>query len=211
MDKHSLYELCLQRISSFRHKELLTTEAGEKLHSLLPTSLLVVLKIFSASSGLSFPRVTPHLVKDLGKEIPDVYLTEKGLDFFDKQVSNMSPELFTLLLPILKNMHTPASFLISDHRIRKNILGQISNSQRTKPKPPIKIVLFIDNNPPYDYLEKEYIYDNVYEARMFINNLIRFMPPSRLELWRVRTTGARVIKEQLDLITTKKPYNMNQT
>jgi len=70
--------------------------------------------------------------------------------------------------------------------------------------------VLVDNSAPYEYLQSEYIYDSIYEARQFINKLVTYVAPSRLELWRVRTDGrtGQIRRDPEPVLITKAPYKV---
>lgn len=201
-------EVFQNRIDYFQDLGYLSYTTESKEHPLLKTTLLLVLKVWSMYHQLSFPRVTGHLGKKI--DIPDIYTTELGDKIFIKFLESMSTELFEMIAPIYKNTLTPSTFISTNPRTLQNLRGEVGITTRKKPKLPITIHLLVDNDEPFEYLKGEYVWDNIFEARTFINRLVAYVPPSRLELWRVRTdtkTGA-VRKDQLDVLTTRSPYNM---
>lgn len=201
-------ELLQSRIDFFHDMGFISYKSESKKHPLLKTTLLLVLKIWSMYHNLSFPRITGHVGKKV--DIPELYTTELGDKIFVKYLESMSKELFEMVAPIYKNTFTPTNFVHSNPRTIQNLRGEVGITTRKTPKYPITIHLLVDNDEPFEYLKGEYIWDNIYEARTFINKLVAYVPPSRLELWRVRTdvrTGG-IRKDALDVLTTRSPYNM---
>ena len=141
-----------------------------------------------------------------------MYLTDLGLATFLKFVSVISQELFELVFPIYKGNLTPSNYELSNPRTLQNMRGEVGASARTKPKPPLTIHILVENSKPFDYLKPEYIFDTMYEARLFLNKLIAYVPTARLELWRVRTSvkTGKVTREQAPLIISRAPHNMHK-
>lgn len=201
-------ELLQSRLDYFCSLGYLVYHSDEKAHPLLPVTLLLVLKIYSMMHTLSFPRVTATNIKKI--DIPVVYTTPLGDAMFIKYLLSISPELFEMVAPVFKGQFTPKTFIESNPRTYQNLKGVVGESTRTTPKLPLKIHLLVDNTAPFEYLKAEYIYDSIYEARLFINKLVQYVPTSRLELWRVRTnlkTGV-VKRDPEPVLITKAPYKM---
>lgn len=201
-------EVLQNRIDYFHDLGYISYTSETKKHPLLKTTLLLVIKIWAMYHNLSFPRITGATGR--GIDVPELYTTELGDKIFTKYLESMSTELFEMVAPIYKNTFTPQNFVHSNPRTIQNLRGEVGITTRKKPKMPITIHLLVDNDEPFEYLKSEYIWDNIYEARTFVNKLVAYIPPSKLELWRVRTdvkTGA-VRKDALNVLTTKSPYNM---
>lgn len=200
-------DLIQSRLDYFHNLGYLTYHS-DKEHHLFNTTLLLVLKVFSMMHGLSFPTVNARNIKEV--EAPVVYVTDMGEKIFLKHISVMSKDLFDMVAPVFKGTLEPSTFELSNPRTLQNLRGLVGSSTRKTVKPPLKVHLLVDNSPPFDYLQPEYIFDTMYEARMFTNKLIAYLPTARLELWRVRTdmkTG--VIRRDLaPLIISKRPYKM---
>lgn len=201
-------DLLQSRLDYFTSLNYLSYHSDTKQHPLLTVTLLLVLKVYSMHHGLSFPRVTTHNIKNA--EIPAVYTTELGDQIFIKYLEAMSTELFEMVAPVFKGMFTPSSFVYENPRTMQNLKGEVGTTTRTKPKPKITVHLLVDNSKPFEYLQSEYIYDTMYEARTFINKLVAYVPPSRMELYRVRVdkrTG-RTRRDEEPILISKKPYKM---
>jgi len=175
---------------------------------LTPSAALLSLKILSMIHGLPFPRVNATNMR--GVETPVLYLTDVGEKLLIKHITSMSPELFEMIAPVFKGQVNPVTFSLSDSKLYRNLLGTAGKSTRKTPKPPLKVHLLVDNSAPFEYLSPEYIYDSIYEARLFINKLVMYVPPSRMELYRVRTdvnTG-RERRDVEPVLITKAPYKV---
>lgn len=201
-------DLLQQRLDYFYSLGYIAYHHDTKEFPLLPTPLLLVIKVFSMSHNLSFPRVNAKTIR--GVDIPVVYLTELGESIFVKHLQVMSTELFEMIAPVYTGQINPATFLLSDSNLLKNIRGTVGKTQRKTKKPPLSIHLLVDNTAPFEYLKSEYIYDSIYEARLFINKLVTYIPPSRMELWRVRTDGrtGQVRRDPEPVLITKAPYKV---
>lgn len=171
-------DLLQSRLDYFHDLGYITYHSETKDHPLLPTTLLLVLKVYSMSQSLSFPRVTSVTIRKA--EIPIVYTTDLGDAIFTKYLTNMSNELFEMIAPVFKGQFTAGTFAIANPRTYQNLKGLVGATTRKTPKIPVKIHLLIDNDAPFEYLKAEYIYDSIYEARLFINKLLQYVPPSRM-------------------------------
>lgn len=158
--------------------------------------------------SLAFPRVNAKTLR--GIDAPVVYLTELGEQVVVKYIQAMSQELFDLIVPVYKGQVNVRTFVLEDSKFYRNLKGSDGIITRTKRKVPLKIHLLVDNTAPFEYLQPEYIYDSIYEARLFINKLVRYVPPSRLELWRVRTDArnGQVRRDPEPVLITKAPYKV---
>lgn len=201
-------DLLQSRLDYFHSLGYITYHSETKEHPLLPTTLLLVLKIYSMTQALSFPRVTGATIRKA--EVPVVYTTDLGDAIFTKYLMNMSNDLFEMIAPIFKGQFTAGTFVLSNPRTYQNLKGLVGATTRKKPKLPVKIHLLIDNTEPFEYLKPEYIYDSIYEARLFINKLLQYVPPSRMELWRVRTDArnGQIRRDPEPVIITKSPYKV---
>lgn len=177
---------------------------------MLEVTLMSALKLFSMYHGLSFPKVHSITLRKAQKlELPDVYATEKGEQIFIQYLESLSTDLFELVLPVFKGDFTPSNFVALNPRTMQNLRGEVGKTRRTTIKRPITLHVLIDNSEPYDYLKGEYIYDSIYEARTFINQLVRYLPPSRIELWRVRVDKqGNTRRDKLPVLVSKTPYKM---
>ena len=187
-------DLLQARIEYFHDLDYIAFHSETKRHPLMKSSLMVVLKVFSMVHGLSFPRANAKNISDID-EIPDVYVTETGEKIFINHIKTMSVELFEMIAPIFKGHVSPETFILSEPRMYKNIKGEVGTTTRKNPKHPSTYHVLVDNDPPLEYLQGEYIYNSIYEARIFINKLVRYIPPSKLELWR-RTTHPETGQER---------------
>lgn len=203
-------ELINSRLAHFKTLGYFEYTSETPKHPLQVAALVSACKVLSMLKGLSFPTANAKAIS--GTEIPEVYLTELGYKTFVKGVSIMSPELFEMVLPIFKGQFTPSNFEISNPRILQNMRGEVGASARKTPKPPLKIHILADNTYPYEYLQSEYIFDSMYEARTFLNKLLAYVPTERLELWRVRTSvkTGKVTKDREPLIISRRPHKMDK-
>lgn len=201
-------DLLQARLDYFFALEYISYHTETKAFPLTTANLLVALKVFSMKHGLSFPRVNAKSIR--GSEAPVVYLTELGEKHFTKYLQVMSVELFEMIAPIYTGQVNPSTFAFGDTPLYKNIMGTSGKVTRSKPKPPLQIHLLVDNSEPYDYLKSEYIFDSIYEARLFINKLVVYVPPTRLELWRVRVDAktGQTRKDPEPVLITKAPYKV---
>lgn len=201
-------DLLQSRLDYFHSLGYLSYHHETKEFPLLPVTLLLLLKVYSMSHGLSFPRLTGASMRKV--DIPIVYATELGEKIFIKYFEVMSPELFEMIAPVFKTQFTPALFTLSKPPVYLNLIGVAGKEKRKTKKTPLKIHVLVDNTAPFDYLKSEYIYDSIYEARLFINKLVQYVPPSRLELWRVREdrrTG-QIRRDPEPVLITKAPYKV---
>ena len=201
-------DLLQSRLDYFYNLGYISYHSENKQFTLMPSTLLLVLKVFSMLHNLSFPRVNATTIRKV--EIPAVYVTDKGEAIFIKFFETLSPELFEMIAPVFKGQFTPSTFILSEPKTFKNLKGLVGSKTRKTPKVPLKIHVLVDNFEPYEYLEPEYIYDSIYEARLFVNKLVTYLPPSRLELWRVRTdtrTG-QIRRDPEPVLITKAPYKV---
>lgn len=201
-------DILQQRLDYFQSLDYITYHDNTKEYPLTTANLLVCLKIFSMSHKLSFPRVNAKSIR--GAEAPIVYLTKLGENIFIKHMENMSVELFEMIAPIYTKQINPKTFAIGETSLYKNIKGVEGKQRKKKRKIPLTIHLLVDNSPPFDYLKTEYIYDTIYEARQFVNRLVAYVPPSRLELWRVRVDArnGHTRRDSVPLLTTRGPYKV---
>jgi hypothetical protein len=201
-------EVLQSRLDYFHSLGYITYHSEEKEFPLLPVSLLLAIKVYSMSHNLHFPRVNAKTIR--GAEIPIVYLTELGEGIFIKYLEAMSVELFEMIAPVYKGQINPATFALKDSKLLRNIKGLDGKKKKAKRKVPLSIHLLVDNSAPFEYLKPEYIWDGIYEARLFINKLVRYVPPSRLELWRVRVDGrsGQVRRDPEPVLITKRPYKV---
>jgi hypothetical protein len=201
-------DLLQSRLDYFHSLGYLTYHSDTKQHPLLPATLLLVLKVYSMAHGLSFPRVNAKSIR--GVDTPVLYTTQIGDQIFLKYISTMSPELFEMIAPVFKGTLNPTTFVLSNPKTLQNLYGLVGKTTRKTPKVPLKIHLLVDNSPPFEYLNAEYVYESMYEARMFINKLVQYVPPSRLELWRVRTDSrtGHTRRDPEPVLITKKPYKL---
>ena len=201
-------DLLQSRLDYFYSLEYLKYHSDTKEFPLTTTNLLLCLKIFSMSHNLSFPRVNAKTIK--GAENPIVYLTDLGEKVFVKYMQSISVELFEMICPVYKTQINPSTFVLADTKLYQNILGLTGNVVKKKRKIPLTMHLLVDNSEPFEYLQPEYIFDSIYEARLFINKLVRYVPPSRLELWRVRVDGrnGQIRRDQEPVIISKAPYKV---
>lgn len=200
-------EILQARLDYFYEMGYLTYHSESKEFSLLPATLLLVLKVYAMSHGLSFPRV--HAKNIRGIDVPVVYTTELGERIFLKYLGTMSPELFEMIAPVYKSVGiTPMNFELSNSQTYLNLLGEAGKKTKKKRKIPLRIHLLVDNSEPFEYLKTEYIFDTIYEARLFINKLVTYVPPTRLELWRVREDSrtGRIRKDPEPVLISKAPY-----
>lgn len=201
-------DLIQTRIDHFIHKGYLTASANGKEYPLVPTTILVVLKVFSFVEHLHFPAVNQMEVK-LFKEAnykEHLFVTPEGFRVFKLYTSNISQILFDALLPIFKNREKPATFVERNNYTIRNIKGEAGLNKTNKKDVNIQVHLLVDNNPPFEYLKTEYIFDTMYDARVFTNKLLTYIPPARLELWRLRWgKNGNQIKEPVELFIKDKP------
>lgn len=200
-------DLLQARLDYFFDKGYITYAAKGKKFSLYPATLLLILKVYSMSHGLSFPRVNAKAIKEA--EVPIVYATDLGVQVFIKHLGAISIDLFELIAPIHKNGKVrPHSFAITNTKTYLNLIGDVGEKRIFTGTSIKKIHLLVDNTHPFDYLKAEYIYDSMYEARLFINKLVTYLPPSRLELWRVRTDSrnGQIRKDPEPVLISKAPY-----
>jgi len=201
-------DLLQSRLDYFHSLGYLTYHSETKQYPLMPASLLLVLKLYSMIHALSFPRVQATTIRKV--EVPVVYTTVLGDQIFQKYLQSMSTELFEMIAPVFKGQFTPGTYILSNPKTYQNIQGLVGNTTRKTPKIPLKIHLLVDNTEPFEYLKNEYIYDSIYEARLFINKLVQYVPPSRLELWRVRTDArsGQIRRDPEPVLITKAPYKV---
>lgn len=202
-------DLLQNRLDYFHSLGYIHYHDETKEYPMTQATLLLVLKIFSMAHGLSFPRLTASGMRKV--DTPVVYATDIGVKVFIKYFESISTELFEMIAPIFKTQFTPATFVLSKPSLYTNLLGQTGKSKRKTKKAPLKIHVLVDNTEPFEYLQSEYIYDSIYEARLFINKLVQYVPPSRLELWRVRQdlrTG-QTRRDQEPVLITKAPYKVS--
>jgi hypothetical protein len=201
-------DLLQSRLDYFYSLGYISYHDDTKEYPLLPVTLLFILKVYSMTQGLSFPRVNANSIRKI--DIPVVYVTDLGEKIFIKFFESMSTELFEMIAPVFKTQFTPATFVLSAPPVYLNLKGIVGKSKRKTRKAPLKIHLLVDNTTPFEYLQNEYIYDSIYEARLFINKIVQYLPPSRLELWRVREdqkTG-QIRRDPEPVLITKAPYKV---
>lgn len=155
---------------------------------------------------LSFPIANAANIRNAKLDsLRPVYMTELGYKEFCKRLANISRNLFEMVAPSHANHFTPLTFTVKDTRTKSNMLGK-EGKKRSQNKKTHTYVVLVDNSSPFDYLKSEYQFSSNYDARMFINKLLRFLPSTRMEYYSIRLHKGSHVREQLPLVTTKAVY-----
>lgn len=192
------------RIEYFIHLGYLT-ETSDKPYVLNASVLGLALKIFSSHSALDFPTVAPNLVKKIRNKKLSLFLTDQGEDYLFTRLQTLSAPLFAFMCPVFARVNHLTIQFGGTKSIYENIKGiGGEHMRRVFKEKGNKYLVLVDNKRPYDYLEHTYEFDLLVEAREFIKKLLTFLPPSRMELRKVRQRNNRISSEKMLLVTKTK-------
>lgn len=201
-----MVDLVQGRIDYYVDKNYLTWQNIHKYY-LREGTLFLYIKILSMYDRVPFPAVTTFNIRKAElKELPPIFITDEGYKHFIKCLTNISDDLFKKVAPLHANYFMPYNFEYKGGGTRDNMLGLTGNAvKRTKRE--VTFFVLVDNSPPLDYLKSEYAFETNYEARTFINKLLRYVPPSKMEYYSVRQHNrGGVVRDKLPLIVTKAVY-----